>query len=118
MGWQVIFHPEFFLEFGDLPETTQDDILAKALMLQQFGPQLGRPHADILHGSHYSNMKELRLDSENGIWRVAFAFDLERKAILLIAGNKAGMPTRLFYKHLIHIADKRFNAHLIQIQKK
>jgi len=87
-------------------------------MLQQFGPQLGRPHVDTLRGSSHSNMKELRIDIENGIWRIAFAFDPNRKAILLFAENKAGTDTRFFYKNLIHKADERFKNHIIQLLKK
>ena len=47
-----------------------------------------------------------------GVWRVAFAFDFERKAILLVAGNKAGVAKDRFYRELIRIADKRFDQHL------
>ena len=118
MGWRVIFHPEFYLEFGEFSETIQDGLLARVVLLQHFGPQLGRPYVDTLQGSRYSNLKELRVDIENGIWRIAFAFDPERKAILLFAGNKAGIDSRLFYKQLIRIADKRYNNHLIQLRKK
>lgn len=79
------------------------------MMLQQFGPNLGRPHVDTLHGSWYSNMKELRFNDDNGIWRVAFAFDPDRKAVLLVAGNKGGKSTKLFYKNLIRKSDERFS---------
>ncbi len=57
-------------------------------------------------------MKELRLNVENGVWRVAFAFDPERHAILLVAGNKKGVGQKRFYKRLIAIADSRFSQHL------
>jgi hypothetical protein len=59
-------------------------------MLEQFGPHLGRPHVDTLQGSRHSNMKELRFTAADGVWRVAFAFDPERHAILLVAGDKSG----------------------------
>lgn len=57
-------------------------------------------------------MKELRFDAGDGIWRVAFAFDPERKAILLVAGDKAGIAQKRFYKALIAKADTRFAEHL------
>ena len=34
--------------------------------------------------------KELRFDCDDGKWRVAFAFDPQRTAVLLVAGNKVG----------------------------
>ena len=45
-------------------------------------PILKEPHADTLKGSDYDNMKELRFKVVNGVWRIAFAFDTKRKAIL------------------------------------
>ncbi len=56
----------------------QDELLASAELLGTFGPQLGRPHADMLNASSFANMKELRFEVEDGAWRVAFAFDPER----------------------------------------
>ena len=68
----------------------QDEILAKLIVLEKKGPNLGRPHADTLNGFAHSNMKELRVSAAGGIWRIAFAFDLGRNAILLAAGDKRG----------------------------
>jgi len=108
----VVFHPEFYEEFKEFSEGLQDGILAKSLLLEQFGPQLGRPHIDSLFGSRFSNMKELRLDSDKGVWRVAFAFDPKRKVVLLVAGDKAGISQKIFYRNLIRKADSRFSQHL------
>lgn len=117
IGWEVDFHPEFYNEFMELPEDIQDNLLAKAKVLESFGPQLGRPHVDTLFGSKYPNMKELRLDIAKGAWRIAFAFDPERKAIILVAGDKTGKQQRRFYFKLLMKADKRFEEHLKNIQK-
>jgi len=57
--WEVLLHEEFEPEFDVLPEDLQDELLAHAKLLQQFGPQLGRPRADTLNGSRHANMKEL-----------------------------------------------------------
>ena len=65
---------------------------------RSYGPQLGRPHADTLKGSKHANMKELRFEASDGEWRAAFAFDPERKAILLVAGDKSGGSEKRFYK--------------------
>ena len=65
------------------PESVQVAVFAAAGVLQRFGPQLHRPQVDTLKGSSYPNMKELRITLPDGEWRVAFAFDPKRKAILL-----------------------------------
>jgi len=71
---------------------------------------MGRPRVDTLKGSHYGNMKELRFDAADGVWRVAFAFDPRRRAVLLIAGDKSGSPQRRLYRQLIEKADARYGA--------
>ena len=43
----------------------------------------------------------LRFDAADGVWRVAFAFDPKRNAVLLIAGDKSGGGEKRFYRQLI-----------------
>lgn len=112
MVWTVVFHRAFEVEFLALPAEVQEALAVSAGLLQLQGPLLGRPHADTLAGSAYANMKELRFDADDGVWRVAFAFDPERKAILLVAGDKVGVAQKRFYKGLIARADARFAEHL------
>ena len=88
-----------------------------SLVLEEFGPQLGRPRVDTLKGSHHANMKELRFSAADGEWRVAFAFDPKRRAILLVAGDKSGGSEKRFYRELIRKADERFDAHLARLKK-
>ena len=57
-------------------------------------------------------MKELRFGWEGGVWRIAFAFDPKRQAILLVGGDKGGADQKRFYKRLIAVADARFDEHL------
>lgn len=83
--------------------TLQDELLAHARLLQEFGSHLGRPTVDTLEGSKHANMKELRFDCDGGVWRVAFAFDTERATILLVGGNKGGADQRRFYKRLMPV---------------
>ncbi len=54
---------------------------------------------------------------DDGQWRVAFAFDTKRKAVLLVAGDKSGGSEKRFYRRLIHKADERFDAHLARLKK-
>jgi hypothetical protein len=87
-------------------------------VIERFGPQAGRPRVDTLKGSKNANMKELRFDAGDGVWRVAFAFDPDRKAILLVAGDKSGRSESTFYRRLIAVADKRFDEHLERIGRR
>lgn len=112
MAWHVYFHAEFEVEFDMLEPKVQDELLAHANLLRSMGPQLKRPTADTLHGSKHDNMKELRFKAAGGVWRVAFAFDPEQKAILLVAGDKSGGSEKRFYRQLIRAADARFDRHL------
>jgi len=114
--WVVEFHDEFEPEFEAFEPAVQDALLAVAKLLVDFGPQLGRPYADTLNGSKYANMKELRFEASNGEWRAAFAFDLQRQAILLVAGDKSGGSQKRFYKQLIAKADRRFSRHLDRLK--
>jgi hypothetical protein len=115
--WKVSFHQEFEVEFDALDEAVQDELLAHAKLLAQFGPQLGRPRVDTLNGSRHANMKELRFDADDGVWRVAFAFDPKRQAVLLVAGDKSGGSEKRFYRQLIAKADQRFDDHLARLGK-
>src|SRR5437762_6708544 len=99
---------EFKPEFDALDQDVRREILALSSLLQLFGPQLGRPRVDTLNGSRHANMKELRFSAADGEWRVAFAFDTKRKAVLFVAGNKAGVSEKRFYRELIRKADDRF----------
>lgn len=116
MSWIVDLHPLFAAEFRAFSEGVQNELLAKIALLEDYGPHLGRPHADTLNQSKHSNMKELRFRADGGVWRTAFAFDPERRAILLVAGDKSGGNERRFYRQLIQKADERFDDHLARLQ--
>ena len=118
MAWIVAIGDEFEPEFDDLHDDVRTQILAMSRLLQRFGPQLGRPRVDTLNGSRHANMKELRFSATDGEWRVAFAFDTKREAILLVAGDKSGISEKRFYRRLARKADERFEAHLDRLKKK
>ena len=92
MNWDVELDPAFDAEFNTLSTAVQDELLPQAKLLETFGPSLGRPTVDTLNGSRHANMKELRFTSGGGVWRVAFAVDPERKAILFVAGDNPASP--------------------------
>jgi hypothetical protein len=112
MKWEILFHTDFELEFDELNVIVQNECFAHLKLLERFGPSLGRPHVDTLNGSAHVNMKELRFKADNGVWRLAFAFDPQRRAILLVCEDKSGGSEKRFYKDLIKKADIRFDEHL------
>ena len=115
--WNVELHDDFVPEYNELPEEVQDELLAVIEVLEQIGPQLGRPRVDTLNGSHHANMKELRFNAADGVWRFAFAFDPNRQAIILCGGDKSGVSEKRFYRQLIAKADLRFDAHVARIEE-
>jgi hypothetical protein len=116
MKWTVVFDEEFESEFEAFSVEVQDELYAEAGYVEKFGPATARPHVDTLKGSSYANMKELRFEAEDGEWRVAFAFDPKRRAILLVAGDKSGVSEKKFYKRLIAKADSRYKRHLEKLK--
>ncbi|MBO6948481.1 MAG: type II toxin-antitoxin system RelE/ParE family toxin [Rhodospirillales bacterium] len=116
MTWTVEFCDDFEDEFDALDEIVSDKMLAMLGVLEKFGPTLGRPKVDTLYNSKHTNMKELRFSVGNQEWRIAFAFDPDQKGILLVGGNKTGKKDKNFYKDLIRVADKRYSAHLKDLE--
>lgn len=115
--WAVELAPEFEAELRALAVEVRIELLAQARVIERFGPTTGRPRVDTLKGSKHRNMKELRFDANGGVWRLAFAFDPRRKAVLLVAGDKHGRSERKFYQTLIAVADRRFDSHLDRMSK-
>ncbi len=114
MTWEVRLHSAFEDEVLALERDVRVAMFAAAKLLADFGPQLGRPHADTLKRSRHANMKELRFEAADGEWRAAF--DPERKAIMLVAGDKSGGSQKRFYRSLIAKADSRFSDHLESLE--
>jgi len=112
MEWDVRFDHAFIAEAKAFSRAVQVELAALVELLKQFGPQLRRPHCDTLKGSKHTNMKELRFTLPDGEWRIAFAFDPQRQAILLVGGSKSGTNEKQFYRDLIRVADERFTTHL------
>lgn len=94
-----------------LDDTDRENVIAAMIVLRQKGPLLSRPYADTVKGSAHKNMKELRVQSKGNPIRAFFAFDPNRAAILLCAGEKTGKEKR-FYEEMIPVADREFSAHL------
>lgn len=108
--WEVVFHEEFGEEFLAFDDAVRLAIFAKVSMLRELGPNLGRPEVDTLKGSEFPNMKELRVQAKGRPWRILFAFDPVRRAILLVGGDKSG--DKRWYRKAVALADARFCRHL------
>ena len=110
MDWDVQLDDDFAAWLAGLEADLRNEIIAHANLLREHGPQLGRPYVDTLEGSEFTNMKELRVQFRGDPWRILFAFDPRRTAILLVGGCKRG--DKRWYKKHIPVADERFRRHL------
>ena len=110
MAWEIEYTDEFEIWWNSLDESEQVDIDASVGLLEEYGPNLGRPHADTVDGSKHTNMKELRTQHDGRPYRTLFAFDPTRTAILLIGGDKTG--DKRWYDVHVPIADDLFDEHL------
>lgn len=115
MAWEIEVTDQFREWFESQPQELQNDIAAKVKLLGQHGPHLGRPHADTLSKqSRYPNMKELRIQHAGDAYRVLFAFDPRRIAVLLMGDRK---PDDGWYKHAVPKADKLYEALLNELKE-
>jgi len=111
MAWVVVTVEYFDDWFLSLDASEQQDVLAAILVLEQFGPALGRPYVDSLKGTDkVKNLKELRVQHKGKPYRVFFAFDPLRQAVMLCGGDKSG--GKHFYETMIQIAEREFLAYL------
>jgi len=110
VAWQVELHSALIPEVDELSREVQKALAAHIRLLGEFGPGLGRPAVDTLKGSSIANLKELRFAADGGVWRVAFAFDRNRIAILLVIADKRGVAEGRFYKTLIAAAEARWSS--------
>lgn len=115
MEWNIIFYPDFRIWFYQQEIGFQDETFAVLTVLFKQGPSLGRPRVDTIEGSLFNNMKELRIQYQGKPWRILFAFDPKRQAILLVGGNKSG--NKRWYQENIGIADQRYQRHLNQLKE-
>lgn len=113
MRWGMERTDEFEEWWKTLSKPERRQILTSIELLEEHGPNAGRPTVDSIRGSKHPNMKELRATPTI---RVFFAFDPRRVAVLLVGGDKAGR-TKRFYRQMVDKADKVYDAHLRRITK-
>ena len=107
-AYEVVFHPDFVAEFKALDDAVKEGLGEVFDLLRDKGPALGRPNVDTLRGSKFKNMKEIRVDAADGVWRVAFAFDPEQNAVVICGVDKSGLSSERFYRGLIAKAHARY----------
>jgi hypothetical protein len=116
--WEIVTSEAYDTWF--LAQTNDDKALIryKVLLLEEYGPNLSRPHADTLKGSKkLLNLKELRAKTDTHVFRVAYIFDPWRKGLLLTGGDKKGKKQRKFYKDLIREAEQVYASYLEKTTK-
>jgi hypothetical protein len=115
MAWEIVTVEYFDDWFLGLNASEQQDVLAAILVLEQFGPALGRPFVDSLKGTKkVKNLKELRVQHKGKPFRVFFAFDPLRQAVMLCGGDKTG--DKHFYKTMIPVAEREFLNYLQELE--
>ena len=115
MAFIVTFSSEFGSWFSEQEKPLQRALLMYVGLLEEYGPQLSRPYADTLKGSGLKNLKELRVPYHGDPYRILYAFDPKRQALLLVGGNKAG--DKRWYDRMIPLAETVFAKHLEELDK-
>ena len=115
----MVYEVEYTDEFGDwwngLSEPEQESVAATVGLLEAKGPHLKFPHSSGIESSRHSHMRELRVQHGGDPYRVLYAFDPRRAAILLIGGNKAGDDR--WYDRFVPVADRIYDAHLETLEE-
>ena len=110
MTCEVEYTDEFEVWWNDLSEDEQDSVAAYVGLLEEKGAQLPFPYCSGIKASKHSHMRELRIQHKGGPYRVLYAFDPRRMAILLLGGCKAGDDA--WYDMFVPIADRLYDNHL------
>lgn len=115
MSWEVEYTDEFEQWWETLNKEEQVSVAASVGLLEELGINLRHPHSSDINGSKHNQMRELRVQHKGDPYRILYAFDPRRAAILLIGGNKTGDGR--WYETFIPIADRLYDEHLVQLEK-
>lgn len=109
--WEVVALDQFREWYLGLSDDEADRVTAAVELLGEEGPSLARPHADRISSSRHHNMKELRTRHGDDQFRILFAFDPIRRAVLIIGGSKTGQWNRWYDEH-VPLADDLYDTYL------
>ena len=113
MIWKILVTEEYEKWFLALTDKEQEDVLAMVEVLEMTGPWLSRPYTDTLKGTRkVKNLKELIIQHAGNSYRVFYAFDPKRRAVLLCGGRKDGKKDKRFYERMIPLAESEFLHYL------
>jgi hypothetical protein len=112
--WEVEFTAEFGQWWDGLSSGEQKSVDFTVTLLQEVGPTLRMPHSSGIGASRHAHMRELRIQHEGRPYRVLYAFDPRRVAILLIGGNKTGNDR--WYIEFVPLADAIYDRHLRELE--
>lgn len=115
MTWDVEYTDEFDSWWSTLTEAEQESVAASVSLLETLGTHLGFPHSSGIEGSRHGHMRELRIQHQGRPYRVLYAFDPRRSAILLLGGDKTGDDR--WYVVNIPLADRLYDEHLDELRK-
>lgn len=110
-SWELVIKEPVTAFLLGLQDSEYAVVDAAIRVLTEFGPNLGAPKVKLIVTSRHKNMKELRCTSNGKIFRILFAFDPKRRAILLVGGDKLEIGPDDFYEINVPIADKLFDDH-------
>ena len=113
--WDVEFTDEFFVWWSGLTRAVQDALGAKVYLLERRGPALGFPHSSKVVTSRHAHLRELRVQYRGRPYRLIYAFDPRRMAILLLGGDKTGDDR--FYDVIVSRADALYDVHLRELRE-
>jgi hypothetical protein len=115
MAYEVEYTDEFADWWHSLTADEQNSIAMAVGLLEERGPYLPPPHSSGLHGSRYGHLREFRVQHAGRPYRLLYAFDPRRVAILLIGGDKTG--DNRWYQRMIPVADNLYDQHLREIRR-
>lgn len=114
MPWEVEFSDEFGQWWEELTAAEQKSVDFTVRLLQELGTTLRMPHSSGIAMSRHAHMRELRIQHEGRPYRVLYAFDPRRAAILLIGGDKTGNSR--WYEQYVPRADAIYDKYLRELE--
>jgi hypothetical protein len=115
MAYEVEYTDEFEAWWDGLNEAEQDSVDVAVRLLEDRGPSLPFPYSSGIKGSRHGHMRELRIQHQGEPYRVLYAFDPRRTAILLIGGRKSGDDR--WYETIVPQADDLYDQHLFELSR-
>jgi hypothetical protein len=115
MNWDIEYTDEFGDWWAELSESEQSSVAASVKLVGQFGPALRFPHSTGINGARHGHLRELRIQHAGRPYRILYAFDPRRCALLLIGGDKTGQDR--WYEVNVPLADQLYDEHLDTLRK-